>query len=197
MRRRARPRVVLGEPSQPEADRIPLCITHGSPQMRLVNRVREESLLSYVSAQPRAGVEVHRTVSASRNAWSNAFSCLGTATRVDMIRHQAIGPDRKAPLLGILPQETKIRPIVRIRFENIRPTITSLGDMMCKPGRPYPRYTAHRSYLKQQTQPQGKYIFKIGTVTIYLYVICCTFFCSASEVPFGICIPGPESANKW
>ena len=68
---------------------------------------------------------------------------VGKGDEMDMVGHQAIGPDFQPILLGIFSQPSKILHPVPGFKENILPVIAPLGDMMGHPGKNDPGLAAH------------------------------------------------------
>ena len=67
---------------------------------------------------------------------------VGKGDEMDMVGHQAIGPDFQTILFGIFSQPGKIVPPVPGFKENLLPVIAPLGDMMGHPGKNDPGLTA-------------------------------------------------------
>jgi hypothetical protein len=68
---------------------------------------------------------------------------VGKGNEVDMVGHQAIGPDFQPILLGIFSQPGKILQPVPGFKENVLPVITPLGDVVEHPGKNAPGLAAH------------------------------------------------------
>jgi hypothetical protein len=99
--------------------------------MELVHRKRAESTLPEVAAPPLSAVDPGR-VPAVRSGQSPAESLGGFGNRdqVNVIRHQAVGPDGDAVAAAGLGQELPVEAVVR-RFQKRRlAPIASLGDVV-------------------------------------------------------------------
>jgi hypothetical protein len=68
---------------------------------------------------------------------------VGKGDEMDMVGHQAIGPDFQPILFGLFGQPGKILHPVPGCKENILPVIAPLGDMMGHPGKNDPGLAAH------------------------------------------------------
>jgi len=63
--------------------------------------------------------------------------------KVDMVGHEAVGPDLQAVGDGVLAQEAKVAPPVFVAEEDVFPAVAPVGDVVRKSDRDRARETSH------------------------------------------------------
>ncbi len=127
----ARPDPVLGPLGQAGADRVALDVTRRRRQVGLVQWERVKPLLPQRTAPPLALVDAPG-VAAMRLAERRA-EAIGMARyqdQVDVVGHQAIGPDLGRRLGAGLGQKPEVGLVVGLPEECIQAPVAPLGDVV-------------------------------------------------------------------
>ncbi len=126
-----RPRIIFCRGDDAGAHRIRFYISDRCVDMRFIQRAGEITTLPEVSCRVSFAIEVLRIlhVDISENV-SQGISGTGNADDMDVIRHEAIGPDFKVVLPGVLSEQLQVTVVIIHLGEHVLPVIASLGDMV-------------------------------------------------------------------
>ena len=148
----ARPAPVFGTGNQPRPDRVEAHITQRRMKMRLIRRDRSEPPLPQMAGLscPCIYIAGIAPVEVAKGAAQPIF--VGRHDdRMDMIGHQAIGPDGAQRALCCLREKIEIKGIVGIFEEGLPTTVTTLGNVMRNAGEDKSGKSGHKGcFLKSE-----------------------------------------------
>lgn len=159
MRANARPEPVFGARSEFGSNRIERNVARRRHQMRLVHRNRAVARLEQVSADAQPRID-HAGVAPVRLA-ERPPEPLGRRRRqdqMDVVRHEAVRPDRHTSLAAALAQEIQIETIILVAEERLHPPIAALRDVMGQ-------------LRHDETGDAGQWRDSCGTKTCEIYLV--------------------------
>ena len=120
-------------------NRIKLDVSHGKPEMPLIQRTRIETPLPKVAAAPMKAIDILR-ISKVSSAYGLGKRVLGPRypDNLNVIGHETITDDFQAVLAGLLGEQLQIHAPIIIYKEDVLTIIPALGDMMSTPGHDCP-----------------------------------------------------------
>jgi hypothetical protein len=157
----ARPAVVRGFIHQRGADRVAFHIRHRAPQVQIFERTGKESRLPDVSAPAVFQVEIARIVGvrAPHDA-SQGTGAVGHGDQVDVIAHQAVGPDAQVVAFRVAAEQVEIELAIQVSCENVLAGVAALGHLMRQAGDDNPRDSRHSKEVPRRGGNLRKSVFE-------------------------------------
>lgn len=149
----AGPAPVLGAGGQPGSDGVELDITETDVEVRLVERHRTEAALPEGAAPALALIDLPG-VAAMRWA-ERGGETVGTARdeeKVDVVRHQAPGPDRGPGPRAAVPQKGDIAGVIGVGVEGRLAPRAALGDVVRDTWQDQTDGARHRAKLAEKRE---------------------------------------------
>ncbi len=127
----ARPEVVGTVRYYARADGIALDVPHCDPEVLIVHRTRVVAPLPQVAFRGVLTVGVGgedglRVAHCERER----LLCVWNRHDVDVVGHQAVGPDRATVLRGVLPEDGQVYLVVRVVREDLGAAVAALRHMV-------------------------------------------------------------------
>lgn len=123
--------MILGRVHHSGSNRISLDVSDGPPAVRSVHRNRIIPGLPEMAG--RAAVDVDKAGKVGLDPSQRVRHCTlvgGFGDEMEMIRHQAIAPDRKSILLRVSCQQIQEYDTVGVGVENLAPIIAALCNVV-------------------------------------------------------------------
>ena len=131
MRGRTRPTILLGRCDHPAPHRIALDVSHGRPEVLLVQRAGEEPSLPQPSADVARPVDVLGVTHVHRlQGRSERPLLVRDGYEVHVVGHEAVRLDGHAVLGGVVSQKLEVAQAISLGEEDILAAIAALREMM-------------------------------------------------------------------
>src|SRR4051812_3812073 len=112
-------------------NRVELDVAKAGVEMPLVHRKRAEAALPEMSAPAVAAVDLDRVARVRRRQRGpQAVLMGGDQDEVDVVRHQAPGPDPGSAPGAEMAEQGQVASVVAVREEDALAAIAALGDVM-------------------------------------------------------------------